>query len=248
MELSGRSNGKPLLLECGGKSPQVVFNDLHDLDTVADAAVQAVLWNQGQVCSAHTRLIAHEDIIESLLEKVVDRAKQYRRGDPLDEGTACGPLASPKQRDRVKAYIEQGIKAGARTVLKGTIQAKGGCYVSPTIFDRVDSSMSIVREEIFGPVLCVQSFTTEDEAIALANGTDYGLAATVWTRDMGRGKRMAHAIRAGGVSVRTSGKEVPDSGCVLSHEPQKASGYGSERGLRGLQSYSTLKLVNFSGA
>jgi acyl-CoA reductase-like NAD-dependent aldehyde dehydrogenase len=248
MELAGRSNGKPLLLECGGKSPQVVFNDVDDLDAVADATVLWVLRNQGQVCSAHTRLIVHKDIKHALLEKVISRASKYSPGDPLDETTTFGPLASPAQRDRVKAYIEQGLKAGAEAVLKGDIQETGGCYVSPTIFDRVDHTMSIVREEIFGPVLCVQCFRTEEEAIALANGTDYGLAATVWTRDIGRAKRMAHAIKVGYVSVRTSGKEGPDSGCVLSHEPQKASGFGPELGLKGLQSYSTLKYVSFIGA
>jgi len=248
MELSGRSNGKPLLLECGGKSPQIVFGDVNDLDEVAETTVQAVLWNQGQVCSAHTRLLVHEDIEAALLDKIVARASQCRWGDPLDENTTFGPLASPAQRDRVKAYVERGLKAGARAVLHGTIQSTGGCYVLPTIFDRVNDTMSIVREEIFGPVLCVQRFKTEAEAIALANGTDYGLAATAWTRDMGRGKRLARAIKAGSVSIRTSGKEGPDSGCVLSHEPQKASGFGSERGLRGLQSYSTLKSVTFAGA
>jgi gamma-glutamyl-gamma-aminobutyraldehyde dehydrogenase len=248
MELSGRSNGKPVLLECGGKSPQVVFSDVTDLDAVAEAIVGSVLWNQGQVCSAHTRLIVHDDIKDELLEKVVSRASIYHPGDPLNETTTFGPLASPTQRDRVKLYIEQGLKAGAKAVLKGVIQEAGGCNVSPTIFDDVESTMSIAREEIFGPVLCVQRFKTDDDAIALANGTDYGLVATVWTRDLGRGKRLAHAIRAGCVSIRTSGREGPDSGCLLSHEPQKASGFGSELGLRGLESYSTLKLVNLTGA
>jgi len=248
MELSARSNAKPLLLECGGKSPQVVFNDVDDLDAVADATVQWVLWNQGQVCSAHTRLIVHESIKDALLEKVVSRASQRKPGDPLDEKTNFGPLASPAQRDRVKAYIQQGLEAGAAAILKGAIQETGGCYVSPTIFDRVDGGMSIVREEIFGPVLCVQSFKTEEEAITLANGTEYGLVATAWTRDMGRAKRLAHTIRAGVVFIRTSGMEGPDSGCMLSYEPQKASGFGSEVGLRGLEAYSTLKWVTFGGA
>ena len=247
MEMCGRSNGKPLLLECGGKSPQVVFDDAQDLDAVADAIVTSVLWNQGQVCSAHTRLIVHETIKESLLEKIVGRASMRQPGDPLDEATTFGPLASPGQRNRVMNFIEQGLKAGATAILKGRIQETGGCYVSPTIFDRVDGAMSIVREEIFGPVLCVQHFKTEEEAIALSNATDYGLAATVWTRDMGRGKRLAHAIKAGHVSVRTSGQEGPDAGCLLSHEPQKASGFGSELGLKGLESYSMLKSVHFAG-
>ena len=166
----------------------------------------------------------------------------------MDESTTFGPLASRMQRDRVKAYIDQGIEAGAELVFRGAIREIGGCYVSPTIFAKVEANMSIAREEIFGPVLCVQSFKSEEEAIELANGTDYGLAATVWTRDMGRGKRMAHAIKAGGISIRTSGKEAPASGYLLDNEPQKASGFGSELGLRGLRSYSILKSISLSGA
>jgi acyl-CoA reductase-like NAD-dependent aldehyde dehydrogenase len=248
MECAGRSNGKPVLMECGGKSPHVVFGDVADLDVVADATVKSVVWNQGQVCSARTRLIAHSKVLDALLAKVIARAREYQPGDPLDESTTFGPLASPRQRDRVRSYIEAGLQAGARAVLRGPIQERGGCYVSPTIFDRVDSSMSIVREEIFGPVLCVQSFETEAQAIALANATDYGLEATVWTRDIGLGRRCAHSIRAGEIYVRTSGSEEPESGFVLSREPQKASGFGSESGIAGMKSYSTLKLVSFAGA
>lgn len=247
MELAGRSNGKPLLLECGGKSPHVVFNDVDNLDKVADAVVQSVLWNQGQVCTAHTRLLVHQGMKSTLLEKVVERAQRCLPGDPLDEKTTFGPLASPTQRDRVKSYIEQGLKDGANALLKGPIRETGGCYVSPTIFDRVNGAMSIVREEIFGPILCAQGFTTDEEAVALANGTEYGLATTVWTRDMGRTKRVARAIRAGSISIRTSGEEGLPSGCVLGHEPQKASGFGAERGLRGLESYSTLKSISLLG-
>ncbi len=247
MELAGASNGKPLLLECGGKSPQVVFSDVQNLDAVAGAVVESALWNQGQVCSAHTRLIVHNGIKDSLVEKVVSRAKGHLPGDPLDESTTFGPLASPTQRDRVNAYISQGIQSGARAVLRGVVQQSGGCNVSPTVFDRVESTMSIAREEIFGPVLCVLGFDTDAEALELANATDYGLEATVWTRDFSRGRRFARQIRAGSVSIRTSGAEGPLSGCQLSCEPQKASGFGCEVGLKALQSYSTLKLVNVIG-
>ena len=248
MELSGRSNGKPLLLECGGKSPHIVFGDVSDLDNVATAIVQSALANSGQVCSAHTRLLVHEDIRDVLLEKVIRQASEYQPGDPLDEMTTFGPVASPGQRDRVRSYIEQGLKDGAVAALKGRIQDTGGCYISPTIFVHVESRMSIVRDEIFGPVLCVQEFKTEEEAISLANSTTYGLGATVWTRDIGRGNRLARAIKVGSVIVQTSGPTGEFSGCMLGFEPRKSTGFGTEIGLQGLQSYSTLKAVYFMGA
>ncbi len=248
MELAGGSNGKPLLLECGGKSPQVVCSDAADLDVVARACAHSALWNQGQVCGAHTRLIVHEHIAEELVGRVAELAGQCRPADPLEESTTFGPLASRAQANRVRRYVEQGIAEGARTVLKGPIQPAGGCFVHPTLFDATEPGMTVVREEIFGPVLCIQRFSTEQQAIALANGTDYGLAATVWTRDMARGRRLAHAIKAGSIAVRTSGPQGPPSGCVLASEPRKASGFGAERGLAGLQSYSALKVITFSGS
>lgn len=247
MELAGRSNGKALQLECGGKCPQVVFDDVRDLDFLAAEIVRSVLWNQGQVCSAHTRLVVHQAVKDPLLSRVVKLASTYRPADPLEETTTFGPLASPAQRDRVGSYVRQGLAAGAEPALLGPIQSSGGCYVAPTIFDRVRTDMTIAREEIFGPVLCVQVFHGDDEALALANATDYGLAATIWTRDMARAKRFARAVRAGSLGVRTGGAEDSDSGAMLSHAPQKASGFGSETGIHGLQAYATLKSVTFSG-
>lgn len=247
MELAGKSNGKPVLLECGGKSPHVVFDDIKDIELAAKAGAHSILWNQGQVCIAHNRVIVHERIKEALLEGIVQHVRQHRLGDPLEETTTFGPLASPSQRDRVKKYIQQGIEAGALAVLHTETQEIGGCYISPTIFDRVHACMSIVQEEIFGPVMCIQTFQTEGEAIALANGTMYGLMATIWTRELSRGMRLAHAIRAGEVAIRTGGEEGEAAGCGIYGEPQKASGFGCEFGTKGLQAYSTLKAITITG-
>ncbi len=247
MQLAG-ANGTPVLLECGGKSPHVVFDDADDLEAIAEAVVAGVLVNQGQVCTAHTRLLVQAGIKDELVQEVVKRAREYRPGDPLDEATTFGPLASSEQRDRVSRYMTAGIDAGAELLLEGTVQDSGGCYVTPTIFGGVDQSMSIVQEEIFGPVLCVQSFTSESEAIDLANGTSYGLTSTVWTRDLARARRLACAVKSAHVVVRTSGAEEWCNYRILSYEPSKASGFGSEIGVRGLQSYSTLKAVYLFGA
>lgn len=249
MELAGRSNGKPMLMECGGKSAHVVFDDLDDLDVLADAIVQDLTWNQGQVCVQHSRLIVHEAVKPALMELVVERAREIEPGEPLAETTSFGPLASPAQRDRVKRYMDAGLAEGAEAVLQGTVQEVGGCYVTPTVFDQVRSDMSIAQEEIFGPVLCVQSFTTEEEATHLTNATEFGLVSTVWTRDIGRGCRMARDIRAGAVLVRSS--ELAPGAAVdaaVPCEPQGASGFGAEDGIRGLESYSTLKLVSLNGS
>ena len=236
METCARSNAKPLLLECGGKSPEIVFEDVEDLDAIADSVVQSIVWNQGQVCGAHTRLIVHASLAPKLIERVAGRASTYQPGDPLDEAVTFGPLASGTQRDRVHGYIEAAITAGARPVLRGRVQLSGGCYVAPTILEHVAPSMPVFQEEIFGPVLSVITFSTDAEAIRLANATQYGLAATVWTRDLGRAKNMAHAIRAGAISVRTGGKEGPPQGHNLSFNPQRSSGFGAEVGLDGLKS------------
>lgn len=254
MQLASQAHGKPVQLECGGKSPQLVFADVDDLDRVAACVVQDIFYNAGQVCSARSRLIVEQSIKQRLLDKIIALTREFKLGSPLDETTTFGPLASAAQRDKVRDCIRRGVAEGAQIVM-GDVQASGaekGYFVRPTIFDEVNSAMSIVREEIFGPVLSVQSFTQEREAISLANATEFGLAATAWTRDLGRAKRLARRINAGFVVIRTSGEEGSGAGIAnvlaLSAEPHKASGFGAEWGLKGLEAYSNLKAVQMLGS
>jgi acyl-CoA reductase-like NAD-dependent aldehyde dehydrogenase len=254
MQLAAQSHGKPVQLECGGKSPQLVFADVDDLDRVASCVTQDIFYNSGQVCSAKSRLIVEESIRPALLDKIITRAREFKLGDPLEPATTFGPLVSATQRDKVRAYIRGGVAEGARMLI-GDVEPdrKGkGYFVSPVIFDQVRSGMAIAREEIFGPVLCVQSFTSEQEAMSLANATDFGLTATAWTRDLGRAKRLARRINAGFVVIRTSGEEGSGGGIAnvlaLCAEPHKASGFGAEWGLKGLEAYSALKAVQMIGS
>ncbi len=247
MEMAGRSNGKAVLLECGGKSPHVVFDDIEDLPFAVDQVANGFLWNGGQVCSAGTRAIVQEGIYEPFLELLIERSRRSVPAHALDPLTTFGPLASPMQRDRVRTSVNDAVQAGASPALLGQIQDQDGCFVSPTIFRDVDSWAEIAQQEVFGPVLCVQSFEDAAAAVALANNSSYGLCATVWTSNLGRAMRMINEIEAGSVTVRTS---EPESGALLpqlGYEPFKASGIGCEVGLRGLQSYSKLKLVGMLG-
>jgi len=194
LELSGRSNMKRLALECGGKSPHVVFADVEDLDALADAIVGSITFNAGQVCVAGSRLLIERTIHDPLVEKVVARCAAIRAGDPLTESTTFGPLASAAQLARVRRYVESGTAYGAELALDGTPPPalNDGCYWLPTVFTGVRADMQISREEIFGPVLATMAFEGEDEAVALANSTIFGLVATVWTRDLARGLRHRH--------------------------------------------------------
>jgi gamma-glutamyl-gamma-aminobutyraldehyde dehydrogenase len=237
----GGSTIKPALLECGGKSPEILFEDVAGLG-VADIAAQVVrgaFWNQGQVCVARSRLLVQQSIYQETVDAVLAVAKSLRPGDPLDMSTTFGPLASSRQRQVVEGYIQAGIDDGARLALDGRNPAglERGCYVAPTVFVDVPPAARIAREEIFGPVLCVMPFADEEEALALANATEYGLAATLWTRDIGRANRVAGRIRAGKVRVVTSLAQVEGAGFSHSAEPCGQSGYGVEGGPDGLRSY-----------
>jgi len=203
LQYSAESNLKRIVLELGGKNPQVLFDDAGDLDYVARQALSAVFWNMGENCSSGSRLIVQRGLKKKLLARMVELSKEWIVGDPLDPATKIGPMIGESHMKRVLEYIEAGKREGGKVILGGkrTLLKTGGYFVQPTIFDGVKPSMTIAREEIFGPVLAVLDFKTEEEAIALANDTDYGLTASVYTENLSRAHRVARAIRAGTVSV-----------------------------------------------
>ncbi len=203
LHYSAESNLKRILLELGGKNPQVVFEDAGDLDYIARQALSCAFWNMGENCSAGSRLIVHRKLKNKLLARMIELSKEWIVGNPLDPATKVGPMIEESHMNKVLEYIDSGKQEGAELVLGGkrTLLKTGGYFVEPTIFDRVKSAMKIVREEIFGPVLSVLTFNTEEEAIAMANDTEYGLTASLYSENLSRANRVARAIRAGTVSV-----------------------------------------------
>jgi acyl-CoA reductase-like NAD-dependent aldehyde dehydrogenase len=239
MQYAGQSNLKRLSLECGGKSPNIVMADYPDLRRAARAAAGAIFYNQGEMCSAGSRLLVQESIREQMLEEIAVVAREMTPGDPLDPKTRLGALVDEPQTHRVLEYIESGRSDGARLAIGGqrVRQDSGGCFVEPTVFDGVRPSMKIAREEIFGPVLATLSFSDLDEAIRIGNDVIYGLAAAVWTRDLTAAHRAARALRAGVVYVNCYDADditVPFGG-------YKQSGLGRDKSLHAFDKYTELK-------
>jgi acyl-CoA reductase-like NAD-dependent aldehyde dehydrogenase len=243
---AGESNMKRTLLECGGKAPNVVFDDSPDLEAVADAIVTSAFRNQGQVCTASSRLLIQSGIKDELLPIVIRKASALRPGDPLKPQTQFGALVSQDHKQRVLDYIDSGEREGARKAYQPDSPPphEGGFYVPPVIFDDVSPEQTIAQEEIFGPVLSVIAFRNEAEAIRIANNTSYGLSAILWTRDLGRAHRLTQAIKAGWVIVNATAKPVggPGEG-ILSVGGHKESGIGTEGGIEGLEAYTNKTAV-----
>lgn len=239
MQYAGQSNLKRAWLELGGKSPNIVLSDCADLDRAARAAASAIFYNMGEMCTAGSRLLIHRDIKNAFLDKLLDAAHAYQPGNPLDPRTSMGAIIDEAQMERVLGFIRSGrdeakLRYGGSRVL----HESGGFYIEPTIFEVHDPGAHIARDEIFGPVLSVITFDSVDEAINLANDTDYGLAAAVWTSNLTTAHEVSGRLRAGTVWVNCY-----DEGGDMNFPfgGYKQSGNGRDKSLHALEKYTELK-------
>jgi betaine-aldehyde dehydrogenase len=234
---------KRIGLELGGKSPNIIFSDV-DIDLVAREAAASVFANGGQDCCARSRIIVERRIVSQFTDAMVAATQAMTVGDPLDDTTQMGPLVSASQRERAESYIGIGRAEGARLVCGGERLARDGYFLRPAVFADARPRMRIVDEEIFGPVAVILAFDTEDEAVALANDTIYGLSGSLWTNDLKRGLRVARAIRTGVLSVNSSSSvhlQAPFGG-------YKQSGVGRELGMQAMEHYTEVKNIYFETA
>lgn len=239
IQMAGQSNLKRAWTELGGKSANIVCADCPDLDAAVSAAIGSIYFNQGESCNAPSRLFVEASVKDAFLDKALAMLPKFAPGDPLGDDTVMGAIVDAIQMKTVLGYIASGKEEGAR-LLAGGAQARlesGGLYVEPTLFDGVDAGMRIAREEIFGPVLSVLSFTDLDEAVRQANATPYGLAAAVWTADIGKAIRTARALRAGTVHVN----QYDNDDITVPFGGYKQSGNGRDKSLHAFDKYTELK-------
>jgi gamma-glutamyl-gamma-aminobutyraldehyde dehydrogenase len=233
------SNLKRVWLELGGKSPDIILPDAPDLDRAAATAAWSIFFNQGEMCTAPSRLLVHTSVAERVIGAVVRRAQELRVGDPLDPATEMGALVGEDHLKRVQDHIATGLAEGARLLTGGsrTLTDTGGSFLEPTVFDQVDPGMRLAREEIFGPVLSVLTFDDLDEAVALANATDYGLAAGLWTSDLSTAHKVARALKAGTVWVNC----YEEGDLTVPFGGMKQSGNGRDKSVHAMEKYTELK-------
>ncbi|MGH3654395.1 aldehyde dehydrogenase family protein [Glutamicibacter sp.] len=227
---------KKVALELGGKNPNIIFDDT-DFETVVDNALSGAFVHSGQVCSAGSRLIVHEGIYDRFVAELARRAELIRLGNGFDPSAECGPLATAEHREAVEGHIERAIAEGARLVAGGhrppEPELADGYFLRPTVFADCERTMGIVREEVFGPVVTVERFSTEQEAVFLANDTEYGLAGAVWTNDASRAQRVAQSLRHGTVWINDYHPYLPQA----EWGGFGKSGFGRENGIQGLNEY-----------
>ena len=238
MEAAAKSNLKRVTLELGGKSPNIIFADA-DMDEAVEGAHFGLFFNQGQCCCAGSRVFVEANCYDEFVERSVARAKKRKVGDPFDPETEQGPQVDDIQFDKVMGYIESGKREGAKLVQGGKRAGSRGYFIEPTVFVDVEDNMKIAREEIFGPVMSIIKFNDLNDVVKRANKTMYGLAAAVWTRDIGKAHAIANSVRAGTVWVNCY--DVFDPGAPFGGFKQ--SGIGREMGEYGLQQYTELKTV-----
>ncbi len=240
LQYSGQSNMKRVQLECGGKSPNIIFADCDDLDAAAEASAYAIFGNQGEVCSAGSRLIIQKEIEKDFISRVAKISKKMQPGDPFDPESFAGAIVNNEQLEKINNYVNIGKEEGANIEVGGNIIMKdtGGCYFEPTILTNVNNKMRVAQEEIFGPVLTTLTFSTFEEAISTANDSQYGLAAGVWTKDINKAIKASREIRAGTVYINNY-EEGMDSTIPLGG--YKQSGIGRDSGYQALDNYLQIK-------
>ncbi|MCG6114030.1 MAG: aldehyde dehydrogenase [Mesorhizobium sp.] len=241
LRYSAESNLKPIGLELGGKSPFIVLDDADLTDSLIESAVMSAFWNGGQNCSANMRQIVHSSLYDRYLDLVVTRSRSIVMGDPLDPATTMGPMVTGEHRDRVLGYIRTGVEEGATPLLGGAdLPGGAGFFVQPTLFDGVEARMTIAREEIFGPVLGLIQAGTVEEAFGIACDTEYGLHASIFTRDINRALRLARRLPAGTVSVNTFSEgsiATPFGGY------KKSGSLTRDNGTEALEQYQQIKTI-----
>ncbi len=236
---------KRVSLELGGKAPCIVFPDAN-IEAAVEACLRGGFFNQGENCTAVTRLMLHEKIYDEFLSRYLDRISRIRIGDPEDPETEFGTVISKQHYENVMSYVEKGISEGARVVAGGDRPEKfdKGYYIAPTVIEQIPAGSALLREEIFGPIVCVIPFKTEQEAVAAANDVEYGLAGGIWTRDINRALRVAKSVKAGYLWVNTYGGIIPET----PYGGFKQSGIGKELGADGIDNYLETKCINiFTG-